>query len=189
MVELQAATGMRPSEVCNLRPCDIQRRDDGVWLYRPHRHKAQHCGKDRVVPIVGDIRITISSFLDRDADSFCFSPREAMAWFRQQQRKNRKSKVQPSQVSRAKKNPKRQPGLQYSPGSYYRAVTTGATKAKVDHWFPYQLRHTAASVVREALGVEAAQALLGHSRADMTEHYARLTEAKAIEAAKAGPLI
>ena len=189
MVELQAATGMRPSEVCNLRPCDIQRRDDGVWLYRPHRHKTQHCGKDRVVPIVGDIRITIGSFLDRDADSFCFSPREAMAWFRQQQRKNRKSKVQPSQVSRAKANPKRQPGLQYSPESYYRAVRTAAKKAKVDHWFPYQLRHTAASVVREALGVEAAQALLGHSRVDMTEHYARISEEKAIEAAQAGPLV
>lgn len=97
--------------------------------------------------------------------------------------------MQPSQVSRAKKNPKRQPGLRYSSESYYRAVTRAATKAKVDHWFPYQLRHTAASVVREALGVEAAQALLGHSRADMTEHYARLTEEKAIEAAKAGPLI
>ena len=65
MIELQAATGMRPGEVSNLRPCDIER---------------------------------------------------------------------------------------------------GEKKAGVDHWFPNQLRHTAAIDVREALGIEAAQSLLGHSR-------------------------
>jgi integrase len=189
MIELQTATGMRPSEVCNLRPCDIERRQDGVWLYRPHRHKTQYRGKDRVVPIVGDLRITLGPFLDRDPEAFCFSPRESMAWFREQQRLNRKTKVQPSQASRAKANPKRQPGPKYLPDSYHRAVKMAAKKAKADHWFPYQLRHTAASVVREALGVEAAQALLGHSRVDMTEHYARLSEAKAIEAAKVAPTI
>ncbi len=52
---------------------------------------------------------------------------------------------------------------------------------------PYQLRHLAATVVREALGIEATQALLGHSQIAMTEHYAKLTEAKAIEAAKHAP--
>ena len=88
-----------------------------------------------------------------------------------------------------KRKPQTPARTQYSPESYYRAVRTAARKAKVDHWFPYQLRHTAACVVREALGVEAAQALLGHSRVDMTEHYARISEEKAIEAAQAGPLV
>lgn len=189
MVELQAATGMRPSEVCNLRPCDIERRGDGVWLYRPHQHKTKHRGKNRVVPIVGDLRITIGQFLKREPESFCFSPRESMKWFRETQRKNRKTKVQPSQVNRAKKNPKRQPGLRYSSDSYHKAIKAAAKKAGVEHWFPYQLRHSAATLVREALGVEAAQALLGHSRVDMTQHYARVSESRAIEAAKAGPLI
>jgi integrase len=44
-------------------------------------------------------------------------------------------------------------------------------------------------VVREALGVEAAQAFLGHSRAAMTEHYAKQSLNKAIEAAKVAPSI
>ena len=43
--------------------------------------------------------------------------------------------------------------------------------------------------LRDTLGIEAAQALLGHSRAAMTEHYAEQTEVKVIEAAKAAPQI
>jgi integrase len=49
------------------------------------------------------------------------------------------------------------------------------------------LRHTAGTIVREQLGPEAAQALLGHSHIQMTEHYAKVSEAKAIEAAKHAP--
>ena len=184
MVELQAATGMRPSEVCKLRPCDIEQRDDGVWLYRPGSHKTERHGKDRVIPIVGDLRITLGRFLDRDPEAFCFSPRDAMAWRREQQRKNRKSKVQPSQRDRSKSNAKRLPGECYKSTSYYRAIERAAKRADVPHWFPYQLRHTRATLVREALGIEAAQALLGHSRVDMTEVYTQRSIEKAIEAAK-----
>ncbi|MEO8270411.1 MAG: hypothetical protein ABI557_11880 [Aureliella sp.] len=50
---------------------------------------------------------------------------------------------------------------------------------KVPHWFPYQLRHLTATVIRAALGIEESQALLGHSTALMTAHYAR----ESIEAA------
>ena len=34
MVKLQAFTGMRPGEVCGLRPCDLDR-DGEVWTFRP----------------------------------------------------------------------------------------------------------------------------------------------------------
>lgn len=34
MVEIQLLTAMRPNEVCNLRPCDINRSGD-IWLYEP----------------------------------------------------------------------------------------------------------------------------------------------------------
>jgi integrase len=40
------------------------------------------------------------------------------------------------------------------------------------HWFPYQLRHTVAPEVRKEHGLEAAQVLLGHERADVTQTYA-----------------
>ena len=158
-------------------------------MYRPTVHKNSRRNQKRKVPILGDVRITLGKFLDRDPDSFCFSPRESMAWFRQQQRQNRKTKVQPSQQNRRKTIKKREPGLRYKSTAYYRAIQNAAKKAKVDPWYPYQLRHTAATVVRETLGIEAAAALLGHARTDMTEVYAQVKLSKAIEAAAAAPRI
>jgi len=43
---------------------------------------------------------------------------------------------------------------------------------KAHRWHPNQLRHSFATRVRKAHGLEAAQVLLGHSRADVTQVYA-----------------
>jgi integrase len=54
-------------------------------------------------------------------------------------------------------------------------------------WHPNQLRHTFATRVRKDHGLEAAQVLLGHSRADVTQVYAeRNEELAAVVAAKIG---
>jgi integrase len=54
-------------------------------------------------------------------------------------------------------------------------------------WAPNQLRHTLATRVRKQHGLEAAQVLLGHSRADVTQIYAERNEALAVAvAAKIG---
>jgi integrase len=42
----------------------------------------------------------------------------------------------------------------------------------VEHWHPHQLRHNRATDVRRQFGVEAAQVVLGHTRADVTQIYA-----------------
>ena len=47
-------------------------------------------------------------------------------------------------------------------------------------WHPNQLRHTFASRVRRDHSLEAAQALLGHARADVTQVYAERDEKRAI---------
>jgi integrase len=48
-----------------------------------------------------------------------------------------------------------------------------AAKWKADHkWCPLQLRHTAATTIRKRFGLEAAQTVLGHSKADVTQIYA-----------------
>ncbi len=185
MVRIQAATGMRPSELCSMRPSDIQQRPDGVWMYRLSKHKTSHRGTSKAVPIVGDARLALEPFLDRAPDDFCFSPRESMAWFRSQKVRKTPLSCGNRPGTNRKHEPKRQPGVKYTPSSYRRAITRAAQQAKVPHWFPYQLRHFAATEVRKALGVESAQALLGHSRADMTQHYAQVSEEKAIEAAHA----
>ena len=43
-------------------------------------------------------------------------------------------------------------------------------------WHPNQLRHLFATVVRKEHGLEAAQVLLGHARADVTQVYAERNE-------------
>lgn len=40
------------------------------------------------------------------------------------------------------------------------------------HWHPPRLRHNYATRVRREFGLEAAQVLLGHTKADVTQVYA-----------------
>lgn len=56
--------------------------------------------------------------------------------------------------------------------AYVWAVARVANKVGVLHWTPNQLRHTAGTEVRAEFGLEAAQTILGHATAKMTEHYA-----------------
>jgi site-specific recombinase XerC len=48
-------------------------------------------------------------------------------------------------------------------------------------WHPNRLRHTAATDIRARYGLEAAQVVLGHSRADVTQVYAERDLEKARE--------
>ena len=68
--------------------------------------------------------------------------------------------------------------------SLRRAVERGCKRAKVAHWTPYQIRHTVATEVRSRFGLEAAQCLLGHSRADVTQTYAERDQKQAADVAR-----
>src|SRR5262249_48162241 len=58
---------------------------------------------------------------------------------------------------------------------------------KAHRWHPNQLRHSFATRVRREYGLEAAQVMLGHSRADVTQVYAeRDQQLAAAVAAKIG---
>ena len=183
MLRIHIATGMRPSELCRMRPVDIDRTGD-VWMYRPPKHKTASRGKARAIPIVGDAQDALVDYLNRAPDSYCFSPAESMAWLRAKQRSERAGY---GSYRKRKSNPAKQPGDCYDSHSYRQSIQRAAKVAKVDSWTPYQLRHLAGTIVRDALGPEAAQALLGHANIQMTEHYAKVTERKAIEAARHAP--
>ena len=47
------------------------------------------------------------------------------------------------------------------------------------HWHPNQLRHTAATEIRRQFGLEAAQVIFGHAKADVTQIYAERDTEKA----------
>ena len=188
MVRIHVCTGMRPSELCSMRPCDIDRSGE-VWLYRPATHKNKSKGHDRVIPILGDAREAIENYLNRPSQAYCFSASESVAWWQAKKRSERKSKVQPSQESRAVESPRVKPGEKYTQDSYRRAIARACKRAKVDSWYPYQLRHLNLTEVRDALSAEHAQAIGGHSRIDMTNTYAKAKIGKAIEAARHAPTL
>ncbi len=69
---------------------------------------------------------------------------------------------------------------QYTVDRYRNAIHRGAIRAGVPNWNPNQLRHAAATEIRQRFGLEAAQVTLGHSRADVTQIYAERDMAKAV---------
>ena len=128
MVQLQLETGMRPGELCIMRSLDIDMTGP-VWFYRPGRHKTEHHGYTRVVPLGPRAQEIVRRHLKTDVQAYLFTPADSVAEFRAEQRQNRKSKVQPSQLNRAKRKPKRGPGERYTKSSYANAVADACDRA------------------------------------------------------------
>jgi integrase len=200
LTQFQRYTGCRPGEACRLRPMDLDRSGE-IWESRPASHKTQHHGKSRVVFIGPQAQAVILPYLDRPADAYCFDPRESVQRKIEAQRERRKTRVQPSQKDRRKRHPKRKPTPFYRTNAYLwaikRAVEKGnkqileeAKEMGIDNpdlipaWHPNQLRHTAATTIRKQFGLEAAQVILGHSKADVTQIYAERDKEKGIAIAK-----
>lgn len=181
MVQVQRLTGMRPGEVVIMRPCDIDRTNLKLWRYQPESHKGEHHGTERIVFLGPKAQAILLPLLLRPADAYLFSPREALADLRVRQRRARKTKVQPSQLDRRKRRPRKAPGESYTVDSYRQAIQYACDHAKIPHWHPHQLRHTFATEARRQFGLEAAQVLLGHAAADITQVYAERDTSKAAE--------
>ena len=193
MLRLQRITGMRPAEVCMLRPSEVDRSDD-VWLYRPITHKTQHHGRERVIFIGPQAQDILKQYLKRDSEAFCFSPRDSEVK-RRIPRGRGKGFVYADH---------------YDAGVYRRAIHRACDKAfphptfgrvnahkltaaqrkellewKSSHrWSPNQLRHAAATEIRREFGLEAAQVILGHAKADVTQIYAERDLKKGFEVAR-----
>ncbi len=173
MVRLQRLTGMRPGEVCVMRPCDIDRSED-VWVYRPESHKCQHLGRERAIYLGPQAQAVLLRFLARGSEDYCFSPADAMKKHLAKRAANRQTPITQGNApgtNRVRK-PKRAPGDRYTPVTYRRAVYRACERAGVECWGPNRLRHTAATEVRKHFGLEAAQVVLGHSQATITQLYA-----------------
>jgi integrase len=179
LLELLELTGMRPGEACRIRPCEIDQ-SGAVWVYRPTHHKTKHRGKERAVPLGARSQELLKRFAPADPADFYFSPARAEA--------ERKAARPPKRVRKGKPAAApgtRRPGKAYSPHAVAIAVERACEKAGVPHWHPNQLRHLFATRVRRmpGAGLEAAQVLLGHSRADVTQVYAEKNLALAAKVA------
>lgn len=197
MVKLQRVTGMRPGEVCNLRPGDIDRTGK-VWKYSPSEHKSQHKGRSRIVYIGPRGQAILLPYLLRAADAFCFSPREAAELDRAARHARRKTPIDQGNRPGSKplkKKPIRQPGEKYTANTYRVAIVRACERAfgmpkglstaertkwrRENCWHPNRLRHSFGTEAREAAGIEGAQVVLGHAQLNTSEIYAEKSEALA----------
>jgi integrase len=202
VVRLLRLLGCRPGELCSMRPADVDRTAE-VWVFTPRHHKSEHHGRDRAIFIGPRAQAVLGPYLLRGSDEFCFSPAESVARRRAIQHANRKTPLSCGNKpgSNRQRHPKKRPGLFYEHRALNHAVRAACDKADaaareaekalapeertaadvrlVPRWHPYQLRHTAATEFRRKHGLEAAQVLLGHARADVTQVYAERDYGKA----------
>jgi integrase len=201
MIELQLLTGMRPAEMCQLRPCDLDR-SDAVWHYYPEKHKNAYRSIERIVSIGPRGQELLRPFLLRGETTYCFSPAESDKQRRDKLTAQRKTPMScGNRVGTNRKTDKeKEPGTVYDSHSYRNAVkyaitacnkvrraeakAAGAEPDLVPKWTPYQLRHTAATKVRKEMGYETAGATLGHTNMSATAIYAERNHGLADEAAK-----
>ena len=197
MVSLQQFTGMRPGEVSIMRTIDIDMSGDD-WIYTPESHKCEHHeGQERHIVLGPEAREILKPWLRADQQVYLFSPAEAEAERRDNQRAARKTPVQPSQVIRGRKKAKIF-GVRYSRLSYAQAIERGCDKAfphpeldgvrdqylsddqkadllkwrKAHRFAPNRIRHTYGTAVRKEYGLEAVAAVLGHAKMSTSEIYA-----------------
>ena len=174
MVELQLVSGMRPGEVTRIRLTDIDRTGE-TWVYRPHRHKLQHHGKDRTVFLGPRAQEILQPFLTADRQRYLFSPADAEAERNAARRADRQSPMTPSQAARQRKNtPKRTAGTRYTTESFRRVIYRICRRHGIPVWSPNQLRHNAATDIRRQFGLDAARTVLGHAESNTTERYAEV---------------
>lgn len=172
MVRLQLHTGARPGEVCLLRPGDVHA-DGDLNFFVPSSHKTEHVGKDKSIPLGPRAIDVLGPWLDRDSTQYCFSPYESEVTRNAAKRATRKTPLTPSHRRRNAKSKRcRHLAQRYSVDAYRRAIQSACDKAGVSRFSPHQLRHTAATKIREEFGIEAAAATLGHAQVSTTELYA-----------------
>ena len=128
----------------------------------------------------------LKTYLLRGGHDCLFRPCDSMKNRYERSRENRTTPLSCGNRpgTNRKSNPKRKAGDKYEVTAYARAITRAAKLAGVAHWSPNQLRHSRGTEVRKRFGLEAAQVMLGHQNADVTQIYAERDREKGIEIAR-----
>ena len=189
MVTVQLHTGMRPGELCAMRPCDLDTAGP-TWTYAPPVHKNAHRGQGRTVFIGPEAQRAIRPHLTADLAAPIFSPATAEAERLATRHAARKTPAKEGNRpgSNRVSNPRRAPGDRYAVAAYRRAIEYACDRAfpapaglnvaelkswrRRHRWHPHQLRHTAATELNRRYGVQVAQTVLGHRTLAATAIYA-----------------
>jgi integrase len=176
LVQLQLLTGARPGELLDLRRIDIDT-SGKVWIAGMSRHKTSYIGRDREILFGPEAQLILKSFFQgKDLVDPLFSPKDA--------RRENGAKADTHRREAQPPTPRRTTrtiGDAYTVSSLNRAITRACLEADVPRWHPNRLRHTAGTRIRKEFGLDAAQAVLGHAHADITQVYAEVNRARAAE--------
>ena len=176
MIQLQLLTGARGGELCLLKPLHFDT-SGKLWKARPDEHKTEHHEIARIIYFGPKAQTIVKKFMrDRPIDRYLFSPRESEA----ERHAKAESHRRPDQKANPRKT-ERTIGEHFTKDSYRRGIMRACEKAHIPPWTPHQLRHNTATVVRKQFGLDAAQVILGHSSANVTEVYAEADEARALD--------
>jgi integrase len=167
VLRLMRLTGMRPGEVLSMKAAEIDRTESSCWVYKPRHHKTSHKGKDRTIFLGPKAQtIILPRLLKAGANALLFPIRcDSLRWA----------------VEKGCQRAFPHPILSKIPPKKRTDDQEAALEAwnKAHRWHPNQLRHSVGTEVRAKYGLEAAQVLLGHCKADITETYAERDMAKA----------
>jgi integrase len=175
IVQLLRLTGARPSEICDMKPRELDRTGE-TWILRPEWHKSAKKGKTRTIHFGPAAQRVLAGWLLGTAeDDFVFTATKSEARRLNILRDNRKTPLWESHIEAQKRkrveNPKLHPGDRFDAKALGVAVARACKRAKVKRFSPYQLRHLRAVELRAQFGLETVRAVLGHSAASMSDHY------------------
>ncbi len=185
LIQLQRLTAARPGELVIMRTIDLDT-TGRIWTYTPQTHKNAYRDHKRVIYIGPRAQEILTPFMTgRALDAYTFSPKEAAQEHRAKRHASRITPLSCGNRPGSKRiaSPHRQPGDRYTTGSYRRAIARACRVAQVPSWSPHQLRHSAATLIRKEYGLEAAQLMLGHTKADVTQLYAEVNRERAVQVA------
>lgn len=197
LIDLQLLTAARSGELLGLRPIDFDT-SGKVWRATIRDHKTAYYGKERVLYFGPKAQALVKDFMgDRPLDACLFSPREAETERYANAKDHRHQEVEQPKTERRLRD-------RYTPDTYRQAIEYACRNAAKEAakaagkegdteylkdlvkkylWTPHRLRHNAATEIRRQYGLEAAQVMLGHARADVTQIYAEINSHKALEIA------
>jgi integrase len=180
MIQIQLLTGARPGEIVRLRGCELDLSEE-VWRYYPTEHKGAHLGRPRMLAIGPQAQELLRPWLKTDPLAYLFSPQEAVEACNAKRRKRLRARGRGKRLAGAPVESTHRPRRHYDVNTYRRAIQRACKRAGIPVWSPNQLRHAQGTLIRKRFGLEAAQAVLGHSDPKITTRYAEADQEKAIE--------
>lgn len=188
MVRIQRIVGMRSSELCRMRRCDLKA-DGDLLVFTLSKHKNDHRRKTLVYFLGPQAQAVLADF-ESKPEEYVFSPWRATKEHHAARAAGRKTKPSPANLRQKRRtDPTKKPGVRYTPNSYrvavqrglarYKTTLTEAHAATIPGFHPHQLRHNRSTEIRAAFGLEASRAALGHASIEAAAIYAEADRATA----------